>query len=70
MPHCVSDVPVAEPATPQPTGYISTQFSATFTTVPTPATLSGVTVSCSPRRVPMSARIIIMGGMPHSEWCR
>ena len=64
---CVSAVPRPDPATPSPSGYISTQFATALKVAPTEAAISGVRVSWSPRRVPVAARTTNMPIKPGAE---
>jgi hypothetical protein len=67
MPHCATTVPAAEPAMPQPKPYRKSALSAAFAANPTPATTSGVRVSCRPRSSPVAAMTINIPGRPISE---
>ena len=62
--HCTTDVPTAEPATPQPSPYTRATFSPMFAPKPTPATTSGVTVSWRPRSTPVAASTASRAGSP------
>ena len=64
---CVIAVPRPEPATPRPRGYMSTQLATALKAAPTDAAISGVRVSCNPRRVPVAARTTNMPTRPGAE---
>ena len=64
---CVSAVPRPDPATPSPSGYMSTQFATALKAAPTEAAISGVRVSWNPRRVPVAARTTNMPIRPGAE---
>ena len=64
---CVIAVPRPDPATPMPSGYMSTQFATALNAAPADAAIRGVRVSCNPRRVPVAARTTNMPTSPGAE---
>ena len=64
---CVIAVPRPDPATPMPSGYMSTQFATALNAAPTDAATRGVRVSCNPRRVPVAARTTNMPTSPGAD---
>ncbi len=59
-------VPMADPRMPRPTPYTRVAFKTMLTRLVATATLSGVVVSCSPRRTPVPASSTSTAGSPQT----